>query len=77
MSIIDKPAPDRALLWLFENEDGGTTGQIARMLKLSTGTAGMALLRLAREGWVDSVEVRELDDPRGRRWHTRLWRVRR
>ena len=59
-----------------KSEGGGTTGHIARVLNLSTRTAGMALLRLAREGWVDSVAVREPNDPRGRRWQTRLWRVR-
>ena len=71
-----KPTPDRVLLYLYEHPNGATTGQIARLLKVSKNSAGMALVRLKSEGWVDFESVRETEDPRGRRWHTRHWKVR-
>ena len=73
---IDKPTPDRALIWLMDNQSGATTGQIARLLRVTSRSAGMALMRLHEEGWVVFEDVRETDDPRGRRWRTRLWRFR-
>mgnify|MGYP003628354014 FL=1 len=70
-----KSTPDRALLWLYEHPTGGTTGQIARLLQVNINAAGMALVRLKSEGWVDFESVRETQDPRGRRWLTRHWKV--
>ena len=76
-SYAEKPTPDRALIWLFENPSGATTGQIARALNVTTRSAGMALMRLNAEGWVEHRPARETQDVRGRRWHTKHWKVRR